>query len=52
MRVVRSSGSRDIDHAVATALKRIVVADPPVGLVDGAVTLNLGDARTGQPTAP
>jgi TonB family protein len=52
VRVVRSSGSRDTDHAVATVLKKILVADPPVGLVDGAVTLNLGDARTGQATAP
>lgn len=50
--VVRSSGSRDTDHAVEEALRKIVVTDAPVGLIGGAVTLNLGRApmlRAGTP---
>lgn len=45
VRVVHSSGSRDADRAVETVLEKLVVADPPVGLVDGAVTLTV----TGEP---
>jgi TonB family protein len=45
VRVVHSSGSPDADHAVKTVLEKLVVADPPAGLVDGAVTLTV----TGEP---
>jgi TonB family protein len=41
-RVVRSSGSPETDHAVETVLRKIVATNAPLGLVDGAVTLNLG----------
>lgn len=40
--VVRSSGSRDTDHAVETVLRKVVVSDAPLGLLGGAVTLTLG----------
>lgn len=51
MKVIRSSGSRDTDHAVETVLRKIVVADPPLGLDDGAVTLNLNPAPVVEATA-
>ena len=43
--VLRSSGSRADDLAVETVLRKIVMANPPLGLTDGAVTLNVGGAR-------
>jgi TonB family protein len=45
VRVAHSSGSRRADRAVESVLEKLVVADPPVGLVDGAVTLTV----TGEP---
>jgi TonB family protein len=42
LRVLRSSGSPDTDRAVAGVLRKILAADAPVGLLDGAVTLNVG----------
>jgi len=42
LRVIRSSGSPATDKAVAQVLRKIVVADAPIGLLDGAVTLNVG----------
>src|SRR3954447_6078099 len=42
LRVLRSSGSPDTDRAVAGVLRRVLAADAPVGLLDGAVTLNVG----------
>ncbi|MFL5297623.1 MAG: TonB C-terminal domain-containing protein [Phenylobacterium sp.] len=51
LQVVRSSGSRDTDAVVETALRKLVVADPPVGLIGGAVTLNVGAAPLGVATA-
>ena len=42
LRVIRTSGSPDVDRAVAAVLRKIVLADAPVGLMDGAVTLNVG----------
>src|SRR5258708_18586274 len=42
VRVTRSSGSPDTDRAVADGLRKIVLADAPIGLLDGAVTLNVG----------
>ena len=51
MKVIRSSGSRDTDRAVETVLRKIVVADPPIGLDDGAVTLNLNPAPVVEATA-
>jgi TonB family protein len=42
--VVRSSGSRDVDHSVETVLRKLLVTDAPVGLIGGTVTLNVGGA--------
>ncbi|HEX4709100.1 TonB C-terminal domain-containing protein [Phenylobacterium sp.] len=42
LQVVRTSGSPDVDRAVARVLQKIVLTDSPVGLRDGAVTLNVG----------
>ncbi len=42
LRVIRTSGSPDIDRAVAEVLRKVLVADAPVGLLNGAVTLNVG----------
>lgn len=42
LRVLRSSGSPDTDRAVAGVLRKVLAADAPVGLLDGAVTLNVG----------
>lgn len=50
VQVLRSSGSRDTDRAIATVLRNVVAADAPVGLLDGAVTLNL--AQDGSVLAP
>ncbi len=45
--VLRSSGSPQTDRVIEAVLKRLIRADPPLGLSDGAVTLNVGpvDAR-------
>jgi TonB family protein len=40
--VLRSSGSPETDHAVASVLRKVLVTDAPIGLLDGAVTLNVG----------
>jgi TonB family protein len=45
VQVVRSSGSTVADRAAEAILRKLVVADPPTGLSDGAVTLNLGPAK-------
>lgn len=42
LRVVRSSGSREVDYAVAQVLRKVVETHPLTGLSDGAVTLNVG----------
>ncbi|HEV7384546.1 MAG TPA: TonB C-terminal domain-containing protein [Phenylobacterium sp.] len=42
LRIIRTSGSRDTDRAVAEVLRKVLVADAPVGLLNGAVTLNVG----------
>ena len=42
LRVLRSSGSPDTDRAVVSVLRKVLVTDAPVGLLDGAVTLNVG----------
>lgn len=42
LRVLQSSGSPDVDRAVAAVLQKIVLTDAPVGLLEGAVTLNVG----------
>ena len=41
LKVLRSSGSPDTDSAVA-AVQKVLVAHAPVGLLDGAVTLSVG----------
>ena len=46
LEVVSSSGSPEADRAAEAVLKRIVTADPPYGLTDGAVTLNVGRTAT------
>jgi TonB family protein len=51
VRVLRTSGSPDIDRAVAEVLRKALVADAPVGLLDGAVTLNLGQGVGAQAQA-
>ena len=52
MKVLRSSGSRDTDSAVETVLRKLVRTDPPLGLNDGAVTLNLNPAPIVEARAP
>jgi TonB family protein len=52
VRVLRSSGSPRTDHAVEAVLRRIVRADPPLGLTNGAVTLNAGRAPVAAAKAP
>ena|SRR5579864_2973286 len=42
VKVVRSSGSPETDLAVEKVLRSIVLADAPSGLMNGAVTLNVG----------
>jgi TonB family protein len=41
MQVVRSSGSGEADAKVATLLRKVVAADPPFGLTDGAVLMTV-----------
>ncbi|THD70230.1 TonB C-terminal domain-containing protein [Phenylobacterium sp.] len=47
VQVLRTSGSPEVDQAVANVLRKVLVADAPVGLLNGAVTLNVGQ-RAGQ----
>jgi TonB family protein len=49
--VIRTSGSPEVDRAVAAVLRKIVLADAPVGLLDGAVTLNVGSGPVVQADA-
>ncbi|MGZ6040532.1 MAG: hypothetical protein ACXWKR_17820, partial [Phenylobacterium sp.] len=42
VRVMRSSGSPDIDQALKVVLRRILAIYPPSGLTDGAVMLRIG----------
>ncbi len=44
IQVMRSSGSRSVDIAAETVLRKVIAADPPLGLTDGAVTLNVSEA--------
>ena len=44
LQVIRSSGSPSVDLAAETVLRKIVAADPPLGLTDGAVVLNVSGA--------
>ncbi|HLZ75320.1 TonB family protein [Phenylobacterium sp.] len=46
--VLQSSGAPEIDRKVATVLQRVLLANPPVGLLDGAVTLNVGGGRAAE----
>jgi TonB family protein len=46
--VVHSSGSPKIDMAVKGVLRKIVVSNPPLGLTDGAVLLNVRGAAIEQ----
>lgn len=52
IRVVRGSGSRDADRAAQTVLRKVLLTDPLIGLMDGAVTLNVGQAAIVQAKAP
>lgn len=40
--VTRSSGSALVDRALEAVLMKILKADPPCGLIGGAITLRLG----------
>lgn len=40
--VLRSSGSPEIDRAVAAVLRKTLMGVAPIGLLDGAVTLTVG----------
>jgi len=42
VQVLHSSGSPDTDAAVVAVLRKIIWSKPPPGLLDGAVTLNVG----------
>jgi hypothetical protein len=42
LQVLRTSGSPERDQAVANVLDKLLVADAPIGLLDGAVTLKVG----------
>jgi len=50
VQVMRSSGSADTDRAVAGVLRKILVSDAPLGLMNGAVTLNVGHGAMLQAT--
>src|SRR5258708_24358211 len=52
IQVMRSSGSRSVDLAAETVLRKIVVADPPLGLTDGAVVLKVSGAPVLQAKTP
>ena len=45
VRVVRSSGSRDTDRTIEAVLQTVIHSYPPLGLMDGSVTMSVGDAR-------
>ena len=51
IRILRSSGSHDADHAVEAVLRKILRANPLLGLTDGAVTPNVGQAAIVQAKA-
>ena len=51
VKVVRSSGSPETDVAVANVLRTIVLSDAPSGLLNGAVTLNVGRSAIVQASA-
>jgi len=42
VQVLRTSGSPQLDQTVAEVLRKVLVTDAPIGLLDGAVTLNVG----------
>jgi TonB family protein len=42
VQVLHSSGSPEVDRAVADALRKALVTNAPIGLLNGAVTLNVG----------
>jgi hypothetical protein len=52
LRVVRSTGSRDRDEAVAKALNRLRLEDPPLLLSGSQVTLTLGAPATTAASQP
>ncbi|HZZ31731.1 MAG TPA: TonB family protein [Phenylobacterium sp.] len=42
LQILQTSGSPERDEAVANVLRKVLVNDAPVGLLDGAVTLKVG----------
>ena len=52
IQVMRSSGSRSVDIAAETVLRKVIAADPPLGLTDGAVVLRVSEAPIVQAKAP
>jgi TonB family protein len=49
--VLRTSGSPDVDRAVTEVLRRLMATNAPLGLLDGAVTLNVGQGAVLQAEA-
>lgn len=52
LRLMQSSGDRDTDLTVERVLRKVVETDPPVGLSNGAVSLNVHDAPRAKVMAP
>jgi hypothetical protein len=52
VRVVESTGSRDADYRVETAIKRVRLRDVPPGLIGAQVNLAFGPADTRLAKAP
>jgi hypothetical protein len=44
MQLLRSSGLERVDRMVGHVLRKVLLADAPIGLVGGSVTLSLGSA--------
>lgn len=46
LEIVRTSGSPQTDRVVAGVLRKILISDAPVGLLNATVTLNVGQGAT------
>lgn len=52
LQLLRSSGSEGVDRMVGHVLRKVVLADAPIGLMGGSVTLSLGPAPDRQARVP